>query len=118
VYMSRKLVAPEVYHAVHDALRLNGAEVLPCSDPDRTGPLDYHVISSSSHVRSPFHPHPPSPRRAAAVTGSLNATLPSVLQERFEDLRAKGCNLLGKRAADLLHQFAVGALISACTCKL
>ncbi|KAK1646712.1 hypothetical protein QYE76_064517 [Lolium multiflorum] len=64
VYMSRKLVAPEVYHAVHDALRLNGAEVFPCSDPDRTGPLDYHVISSSAH-------------------------------ERFEDLKAKGCNLLG-----------------------
>ncbi|KAM0908938.1 hypothetical protein ACQ4PT_015124 [Festuca glaucescens] len=64
VFMSRKLVAPEVFHAVHDALRLNGAEVFPCSDPDRTGPLDYHVISSSSH-------------------------------ERFDDLKAKGCNLLG-----------------------
>uniref|UniRef100_A0ACD6A4A3 Uncharacterized protein n=1 Tax=Avena sativa TaxID=4498 RepID=A0ACD6A4A3_AVESA len=64
VFMSRKLVAPEVFDAVHDALRLNGAEVFPIADPDRTGPLDYHVISSSSH-------------------------------ERFEDLKAKGCNLLG-----------------------
>ncbi|CAM0874720.1 unnamed protein product [Alopecurus aequalis] len=64
VFMSRKLVAPEVFDAVHDALRLNGAEVSLCADPDRTGPLDYHVISSSSH-------------------------------EKFEDLKAKGCNLLG-----------------------
>jgi hypothetical protein len=65
VFMSRKLVAPEVFDAVHDALRLNGAEVFPCSDPDRTGPLDYHVISSSSHVRPPF---PIPARRAAAVS--------------------------------------------------
>ncbi|KXG27960.1 DNA topoisomerase 2-binding protein 1 isoform X2 [Sorghum bicolor] len=64
VFLSRSLVAPEVFDAVHDALRLNGAEVLLCANPNRTGPLDYHVISSSSH-------------------------------ERFADLRAKGCNLLG-----------------------
>ncbi|XP_066336838.1 uncharacterized protein [Miscanthus floridulus] len=64
VFLSRNLVAPEVFDAVHDALRLNGAEVLLCADPSRTGPLDFHVISSSSH-------------------------------ERFADLRAKGCNLLG-----------------------
>ncbi|KAL5204766.1 hypothetical protein ABZP36_009637 [Zizania latifolia] len=64
VFLSRNLVAPEVYDAVHDALRLNGAEVFLCADPGRTGPLDFHVISSSSH-------------------------------ERFADLRAKGCNLLG-----------------------
>ncbi|CAD6254379.1 unnamed protein product [Miscanthus lutarioriparius] len=64
VFLSRKLVAPEVFDAVHDALRLNGAEVLLCADPSRTGSLDFHVISSSSH-------------------------------ERFADLRAKGCNLLG-----------------------
>ncbi|EEE51791.1 hypothetical protein OsJ_33249 [Oryza sativa Japonica Group] len=64
VFLSRSLVAPEVYDAVHDALRLNGAEVFLCADPARTGPLDFHVISSSSH-------------------------------ERFADLRAKGCNLLG-----------------------
>ncbi|KAG8091091.1 hypothetical protein GUJ93_ZPchr0011g28156 [Zizania palustris] len=67
VFLSRNLVAPEVYDAVHDALRLNGAEVFLCADPGRTGALDFHVISSSSH-------------------------------ERFADLRAKGCNLLGKRA--------------------
>lgn len=52
-----------MFEAVHDALRLNGADVQLCADPGRTGPLDYHVISS---------PH-----------------------ERFEDLKAKGCNLLG-----------------------
>ncbi|XP_037421757.1 DNA topoisomerase 2-binding protein 1-A-like [Triticum dicoccoides] len=51
VFLSRKLVAPEVFDAVHDALRLNGADVLLCADPTRTGPLDYHVISSSSHER-------------------------------------------------------------------
>jgi topoisomerase (DNA) II binding protein 1 len=55
VFLSRSLVAPEVFDAVHDALRLNGAEVLLCANPNRTGPLDYHVISSSSHVRTrPF----------------------------------------------------------------
>ncbi|KAL6658506.1 hypothetical protein ACP70R_004092 [Stipagrostis hirtigluma subsp. patula] len=64
VFLSRNLVAPEVFDAVHDALRLNGAEVFLCADPSRTGPLDFHVISSSSH-------------------------------EKFADLRAKGCNLLG-----------------------
>ncbi|CAO2152845.1 unnamed protein product [Urochloa humidicola] len=64
VFLSRNLVAPEVFDAVHDALRLNGAEVLLCADPSRTGPLDFHVISSVSH-------------------------------EKFADLRAKGCNLLG-----------------------
>jgi hypothetical protein len=53
VFLSRNLVAPEVFDAVHDALRLNGAEVLLCADPSRTGPLDFHVISSSSHVRTP-----------------------------------------------------------------
>ncbi|CAL4985386.1 unnamed protein product [Urochloa decumbens] len=64
VFLSRNLVAPEVFDAVHDALRLNGAEVLLCADPSRTGPLDFHVISSASH-------------------------------EKFADLRAKGCKLLG-----------------------
>ncbi|KAL6868202.1 hypothetical protein ACP4OV_015047 [Aristida adscensionis] len=51
VFLSRSLVAPEVFDAVHDALRLNGAEVFLCADPSRTGPLDFHVISSSSHER-------------------------------------------------------------------
>uniref|UniRef100_A0A0Q3R2U8 BRCT domain-containing protein n=1 Tax=Setaria italica TaxID=4555 RepID=A0A0Q3R2U8_SETIT len=49
VFLSRNLVAPEVFDAVHDALRLNGANVLLCADPGRTGPSDFHVISSSSH---------------------------------------------------------------------
>lgn len=53
-----------MFDAVHDALRLNGANVLLCADPGRTGPSDFHVISSSSH-------------------------------EKFADLRAKGCKLLG-----------------------
>ncbi|KAL5768631.1 hypothetical protein ACOSQ2_015414 [Xanthoceras sorbifolium] len=64
VFMSRNLVAPEIYDTLLDALKLNGAEVFLCCDPSRTGPDDFHVISSSDH-------------------------------EKFEDLRAKGCNLLG-----------------------
>jgi topoisomerase (DNA) II binding protein 1 len=56
VFLSRNLVAPEVFDAVHDALRLNGAEVFLCADPGRTGPLDFHVISSPSHVHAPSLP--------------------------------------------------------------
>ena len=62
VFLSRNLVAPEVFDAVHDALRLNGAEVLLCADPSRTGPLDFHVISSSSHVRTRPFPYLESDR--------------------------------------------------------
>ncbi|CAN1234553.1 NAD kinase 2, chloroplastic [Linum perenne] len=64
VFMSRKLVPPEIYDALLDALKLNGADVFPCCDPSRNSPNDYHVISSPDH-------------------------------EKFEDLRAKGCNLIG-----------------------
>ncbi|XP_065847986.1 uncharacterized protein [Euphorbia lathyris] len=64
VFMSRNLVPPEVFDALLDALKLNGAEVLLCCDPSRNGPNDYHIISSPDH-------------------------------EKFEDLKAKGCNLLG-----------------------
>ncbi|XP_038898756.1 DNA topoisomerase 2-binding protein 1 isoform X2 [Benincasa hispida] len=64
VFVSRNLVAPEMFDALHDALKQNGAEVFLCCDPSRNGPNDYHVISSPDH-------------------------------EKFEDLRAKGCNLLG-----------------------
>ncbi|KAL6211993.1 hypothetical protein ACLB2K_017216 [Fragaria x ananassa] len=64
VFMSRKLVPPEILDALHDALNLNGANVVLCCDPSRTGPDDFHVIASSDH-------------------------------EKFEDLRAKGCQLLG-----------------------
>ncbi|KDP32858.1 hypothetical protein JCGZ_12150 [Jatropha curcas] len=64
VFMSRNLVPPEVFDALLDALKHNGAEVFLCCDPSRNGPNDYHIISSPDH-------------------------------EKFEDLRAKGCTLLG-----------------------
>ncbi|KAI4337857.1 hypothetical protein L6164_016226 [Bauhinia variegata] len=64
VFMSRNLVPPEVFDALHDALKENGAEIFLCCDPSRNGPHDYHVISSIQH-------------------------------EKFKDLRAKGCNLIG-----------------------
>ncbi|KAL0377200.1 UNVERIFIED_CONTAM: hypothetical protein Scaly_0837600 [Sesamum calycinum] len=64
VFMSRNLVPPELFDALHDALKLNGAQVLLCCDPSRNGPNDYHVIASHDH-------------------------------EKFEDLRAKGCKLIG-----------------------
>ncbi|XP_038700037.1 DNA topoisomerase 2-binding protein 1-A isoform X2 [Tripterygium wilfordii] len=64
VFMSRKLVPPEIFDALLDALKHNGAEVFLCCDPSRNGPEDYHVIASPDH-------------------------------EKFEDLRAKGCNVLG-----------------------
>ncbi|GAB2240448.1 hypothetical protein Droror1_Dr00020966 [Drosera rotundifolia] len=64
VFVSRNLVAPELFDAVLDALKIGGAEVFLCCDPSRNGPDDFHVISSVEH-------------------------------EKFEDLRAKGCNLIG-----------------------
>lgn len=64
VFMSRNLVAPEIFDTLHDALKQNGAEVFLCCDPSRSAPNDYHIISSPDH-------------------------------EKFQDLRAKGCNLLG-----------------------
>ncbi|XP_078433783.1 transcription coactivator isoform X2 [Wolffia australiana] len=64
VFLSRNLVPPEMFDALHDALRLNGARVFLCCDPSRNEANDYHVISSQDH-------------------------------EKFADLRAKGCNLLG-----------------------
>ncbi|PKA66789.1 BRCT domain-containing protein [Apostasia shenzhenica] len=64
VFLSRNLVPPEVFDAIHDALRLNGAQVFLCCDPSRNSPNDYHVISSPDH-------------------------------EKFEDLKSKGCNLVG-----------------------
>ncbi|XP_072069692.1 uncharacterized protein [Arachis hypogaea] len=66
VFMSRNLVPPEVFDALHDVLKDNGAQVHLCCDPSRNGPNDYHVISCSKH-------------------------------EKFEDLKAKGCKLLGPR---------------------
>ncbi|XP_043721482.1 DNA topoisomerase 2-binding protein 1-A-like isoform X2 [Telopea speciosissima] len=64
IFMSRNLVPSEIFDTLHDSLKQNGAEVSLCCDPSRTGPNDYHIISSPEH-------------------------------EKFEDLRAKGCNLLG-----------------------
>ncbi|OMO50359.1 hypothetical protein CCACVL1_30486 [Corchorus capsularis] len=64
VFMSRKLVPPEVFDKLHGVLKDNGAQVFLCCDPSRNGADDFHVISSMDH-------------------------------EKFGDLRAKGCNLLG-----------------------
>ncbi|KAL3651876.1 hypothetical protein CASFOL_004878 [Castilleja foliolosa] len=64
VFMSRNLVPPELFDALHDALKLNGAQVLLCCDPSSNGPNDYHVIASAEH-------------------------------EKFDDLRSRGCNLIG-----------------------
>ncbi|XP_010539678.1 PREDICTED: DNA topoisomerase 2-binding protein 1-A isoform X2 [Tarenaya hassleriana] len=64
VFMSRNLVPPEVFDALLDALKLNGADIFLCCDPSRNGPDDFHVIASPNH-------------------------------EKFEDLRVKGCNLIG-----------------------
>uniref|UniRef100_A0A7N1A2N6 BRCT domain-containing protein n=1 Tax=Kalanchoe fedtschenkoi TaxID=63787 RepID=A0A7N1A2N6_KALFE len=51
VFMSRKLVPPELFDALQDALKQNGAEVFLCCDPSRSGPTDYHVISSPEHEK-------------------------------------------------------------------
>lgn len=67
VFMSRNLVAPDIFDALLDALKLNGAEIFLCCDPSRNGPNDFHIISSIDH-------------------------------EKFDDLRAKGCNLLGPQS--------------------
>ncbi|KAM3358278.1 DNA topoisomerase 2-binding protein 1 isoform X1 [Capsicum galapagoense] len=64
VFMSKNLVPPEQFDALHDALKLNGAQVFLCCDPSRNALNDYHVISSPQH-------------------------------EKFGDLQAKGCNLIG-----------------------
>lgn len=64
VFMSRNLVPPEVFDALLDTFKLNGAEIFLCCDPSRNGPSDFHVIASPQH-------------------------------EKFEDLKAKGCNLIG-----------------------
>lgn len=51
VFMSRNLVPPEVFNALLDAIKLNGAEIFLCCDPSRNGPSDFHVIASPDHVR-------------------------------------------------------------------
>lgn len=50
VFMSRNLVPPELFDTLHDALKLNGANIFLCSDPSRNAPNDYHIISSNDHV--------------------------------------------------------------------
>jgi topoisomerase (DNA) II binding protein 1 len=58
VFMSRNLVAPEIFDTLHDALKQNGAEVFLCCDPSRSAPNDYHIISSPDHVlHIPFYFH-------------------------------------------------------------
>ncbi|KAG9144795.1 hypothetical protein Leryth_025301 [Lithospermum erythrorhizon] len=64
VFMSRNLVPAEQFDTLHDALKLNGAQVFLCCDPSRNSPNDYHIISAPNH-------------------------------DKFEDLKSKGCNLLG-----------------------
>ncbi|MCL7045376.1 hypothetical protein MKW94_003113, partial [Papaver nudicaule] len=44
VFLSRNLIPPEKFDAVHDSLKQNGAEVILCSDPSRSGTNDYHVV--------------------------------------------------------------------------
>lgn len=56
VFLSRSLVPPELFDAVHDALRLNGANLFLCCDPSRNSPNDFHVISSPDHVRLLSYP--------------------------------------------------------------
>ncbi|XP_022896632.1 DNA topoisomerase 2-binding protein 1 isoform X2 [Olea europaea var. sylvestris] len=51
VFMSRNLVPPELFDALHDALKLNGAQVFLCCDPSRNAPNDYHVIASGDHEK-------------------------------------------------------------------
>uniref|UniRef100_A0A7N0TPT5 Uncharacterized protein n=1 Tax=Kalanchoe fedtschenkoi TaxID=63787 RepID=A0A7N0TPT5_KALFE len=51
VFMSRKLVPPELFDALQDALKQNGAEVFLCCDPSRSGPTDYHDDHRSSPVK-------------------------------------------------------------------
>lgn len=51
VFMSRNLVPPEIFDSLHDALKLNGADIFLCCDPSRNGPNDYHVILSHDHEK-------------------------------------------------------------------
>ncbi|XP_042045735.1 DNA topoisomerase 2-binding protein 1-A-like [Salvia splendens] len=51
VCLSRNLVPPELFDALHDALKFNGAQVILSCDPSRNGPADYHVIASAEHEK-------------------------------------------------------------------
>ncbi|KAL2893989.1 DNA topoisomerase 2-binding protein 1 [Bienertia sinuspersici] len=93
VFMSRNLVPPEIFDSLIDALNLNGANVFHCCDPSRNSSDDFHVISSPQHV---WISH--SSSLFCSILEFIFLILffrYEILQEKFEDLRAKGCNLLG-----------------------
>lgn len=95
VFMSRNLVPPEVFDALHDAVKDNGALIHLCCDPSRNGPNDYHIISSSKHVLiiiPQFHSHTLCLFYSYSFFFVISFF---VLQEKFEDLKSKGCKLLG-----------------------
>lgn len=90
VFMSRNLVPPEVFDTLLDALKLNGAEIFLCCDPSRSGPWDFHVIASPDHVWIFF-------LILTAIVRICSYSLRIMsLQEKFKDLKAKGCNLIGE----------------------
>ncbi|TKY56104.1 DNA topoisomerase 2-binding protein 1-A [Spatholobus suberectus] len=91
VFMSRNLVPPEVFDALHDAVKDNGAQIHLCCDPFRNGPDDYHIISSRKHVIN-------SSLLLLFSLFLLFFLIPiSASQEKFDDLKSKGCKLLGPR---------------------
>lgn len=89
VFMSRNLVPPEVFDTLLDTFKLNGAEIFLCCDPSRNGPSDFHVIAS------PLHVYTSSSHFLLLRKSALNSIW-GFLQEKFEDLKAKGCNLIGE----------------------
>lgn len=90
VFMSRNLVPPEVFDTLLDAFKLNGAEIFLCCDPSRSGPCDFHVIASPDHVRIFV-----LMKESALILFGLCHCF-GFLQEKFKDLKAKGCNLIGE----------------------
>ena len=112
VFMSRNLVPPEIFDTLHDALKHNGAHVFLCCDPSRSAPNDYHIISSPDHVllcSLSFH------FSFFFFFFHFNFSFPcfnSRLQEKFLDLRAKGCNLLG-----MVFRFTMIAFWEFCLCQ-
>lgn len=102
VFMSRNLVPPEVFDALHDAVKDNGAQIHLCCDPSRNGPNDYHIISCSKHVILQFHSSIfPFPFSIFFLIFSMISF--SILQEKFEDLKSKGCKMLGKSSHDYCY---------------
>lgn len=94
VFISRNLVPPEIFDSLHDVLKDNGAEIFLCCDPSRNGPDDYHVIASRDHVYAYCIS---TGRYWLCICKNLEFTNCSqwFLQEKFNDLRQKGCNLIG-----------------------